>query len=836
MAVPKKHVMRRITEAVCSTPWAIEEGALAQIVELLQLRRNGYEFTEQEIQARINLSKAEPSEGEEDGPQVLDGVAVLPLFGVLAPRLSMMQEISGGTSTQIFGQWFEQALKDPNIKAIVLNVDSPGGSAYGNEEIAQIIRAARGQKPIKAVATNMMASAAYYIGSAADELIASPSAEVGSIGTYMIHGEGSRAAANEGYTYTVVKAGENKAVGNNVEPLTSSARAVLQERIDNLNTQFVAAVATNRNVSPETVNKNFGQGKVMLAPAAKAAGLVDRVGTLNQVVGELRAKSAQTLTPKKLDIISADPAPVSGARIVTAQIKAALVKMGLIDAEASDVMAMAIMRTFFLSRGSPIPTAEDKILAALAHVVTPGQMATLTKTEPPEPEKSGATAVDEKRIRQIERARIQDLQARGDLLKIGQDQILEAIDGGMSVADALLQWTEERANNAPTFSTSHKIESGLAQDDKILSGAVEALGRRAGFKADPKLDSVSHDFKYKTLLQIAEISLQATGKRVNGDPDDIAKAAIRGDREDITIRADTLGYARPADFPNLMSNLMGKAMDIALEEDESTYQYWAAPIDSVPDFKPQTLIATGEFGEFPRVEDGKPFTGSNVAEEASWIAVDKYGDEWALTPRMIVDGRIDVIIDAAQGKQTAHEATLNRLCVNLLTGNVTIADGNSLFDDTNHGNDIASGGAPSTTELAKIRLKLRKQKGVSALRKVNLNLAALLVPEDLETTTQQLLAPNIVVAPTTTSTGEIFRGSVAYYVEPMLGDVSATIYYGFARKTQARAIVYAKQIGFEKMKSRLYYDEKTNNRILQCEGRFAAAVRQWRGVVRDNGA
>lgn len=838
MPIAKKHQMRRITAAVCGTPWALEENVLSQIVELLQLRRDGFEFTEDEVRSRISVARVvEQSDGNsEDSPQVIDGVAVLPLFGVLAPRMTWMMDISGGTSTQVFASWFDQALRNSDVKAIVLNIDSPGGSAQGNEEVAQIIRAARGQKPIKAVATGMMASAAYYIGSAADEIIASPSTEVGSIGTYTIHGESSRANENQGYKYTVVKAGANKAVGNSVEPLTADSRGVIQERIDALNSQFVAAVAANRKVSVETVQQNFGQGKVMLAPQAKAAGLIDRVGTLNQVVAELRAAHP---SPAKKTNVFQTVHPLFAKESQMLKVKAAFAQMGLLSAEASDEVLQSVCRTFFLARGSSVPKDEDAILAALAQIATPPQaQAIIAQAVAPlvKPDDKPLSAEEKKQIAAAERARIQDLEARGKLLGMDDATIRAAIDDGMSIEKALVQWTEKKAATHTPVSTATNIVAGTQEEDKIFVGAVEAFSRRGGCKPNPQLDQQAKPFMNKSLLQMAELCLKATNRRAVGDdPDAIACAALRGMGEVIHIRADNGGYARPADFPNLLANIMGKEMDLAMEEAETTYQFWAAKIDDVPNFMPKTLIATGEFSELPRHPDGKPFEGSNVSEEASWIAVDSYGDEWALTPKMIVDGQLDVMIEAAKNKQYAHEATQNRLCVNLLTGNVTLPDTYALFDDTNHGNDLATGLAPTTAQLAAMRLKLRKQKGVSALRAVNLYLAGLLVPPDIETTTQQLLAPSVAVVPTAATGGEVFRGSVEYWVDPMLGDNSATIYYGFAKKTQARPIVWCRQTGFGQMKSKLYFDEKTNNRILQVEGRMAAAVRNWRGVVRNAG-
>jgi hypothetical protein len=181
--------------------------------------------------------------------------------------------------------------------------------------------------------------------------------------------------------------------------------------------------------------------------------------------------------------------------------------------------------------------------------------------------------------------------------------------------------------------------------------------------------------------------------------------------------------------------------------------------------------------------------------------------------------------------------TLNRLCVNLLVGNPLWTDQVNVFA-AGHGNLVAlgAGAAPSQTTLAAARLALRALTGPGGKRQLNYTVAGLLIPEALETTTQQFLSPNVVVTPVTTATGEIFRGQVKWWVEPMLTDASATGWYAFADPAIARQIVYAYQRGFESMRKRDYYNPKNNCRIFQFEGRFAAAVNTWRGLYFNAGA
>src|SRR4029453_14892345 len=117
-----------------------------------------------------------------------------------------------------------ELMKDPAVKGVVLDVDSPGGSVYGVRELADEIRAARGQKPVEAVANAFMASAAYYIGSAAEKVWVTPSGSAGSIGVYDAHVDLSKFTETMGEKWTFVSYGDNKLLGNPFEPLSEEAQ------------------------------------------------------------------------------------------------------------------------------------------------------------------------------------------------------------------------------------------------------------------------------------------------------------------------------------------------------------------------------------------------------------------------------------------------------------------------------------------------------------------------------------------------------------------------------------------------------------------------------------
>lgn len=270
---------QRILQAVSETPWAILPGKLAVIRELLAIRAAGERLTDEEIKAAIQGGAPRNVRGQ--------SVLVLPLVGTIIPRADMLTESSGAVSIQRFQTMFRLALKNEEVDAIVLDVDSPGGQVGGVDELSQEIYEARGDKPIVAVANNLAASAAYWIASAADELVVTPSAEVGSIGVFAMHQDVSALLEREGMKVSLIAAGKYKVEGNPFEPLDDESRAAIQERVDDYYGMFIAAVARNRGVNRSAVRGGFGEGRVVGAKQAVSLGMADRIATLDETVSRL---------------------------------------------------------------------------------------------------------------------------------------------------------------------------------------------------------------------------------------------------------------------------------------------------------------------------------------------------------------------------------------------------------------------------------------------------------------------------------------------------------------------------------------------------------------------
>jgi signal peptide peptidase SppA len=284
---PTTRTYERLIRFVCEQPWAVLPSTLALMRSILRMRAAGFKFTAEEIAERIGKPEARTGPAPREPGQI----AVIPVWGLIGHRANELRDISSavGTSTEILGAQIEAAIADPAVTSIVLDIDSPGGGVFGVEEVATTIRAARAQKPIIAVSNALAASAAYWIASAASEVVVTPSGLVGSIGVYSMHEDHSKELAEAGIDVTLIRAGKFKAEDNPFGPLTDAARAAIQERVDAYYTLFTRDVAKGRGASIDAVRNGFGEGRVVGAKEAVDLGLADRVATMDDVLADLVA-------------------------------------------------------------------------------------------------------------------------------------------------------------------------------------------------------------------------------------------------------------------------------------------------------------------------------------------------------------------------------------------------------------------------------------------------------------------------------------------------------------------------------------------------------------------
>jgi signal peptide peptidase SppA len=264
--------------------WFIHEQKMHEILAFLELRLSGGHVAEEAI-AKIHAENLAAAARAKSSSAKGGAIAVIPVYGLIMHRPQMDMSGPGGTSVQVLAAQIRQAVDDPNVGSIVMDFDTPGGDTDGVDELAAEIYQLRKQKKITAVSNCLCASAGYYLASQCSEVVASPSSMTGSIGVYCMHEDDSEALAKEGIKLSIIKFGENKAEGNNIEPLSDMARQHMQEMVDTFGVMFEKAVARGRGISKDEVHSKFGQGRVFDAKQALKIGMVDRVATLDEVLG-----------------------------------------------------------------------------------------------------------------------------------------------------------------------------------------------------------------------------------------------------------------------------------------------------------------------------------------------------------------------------------------------------------------------------------------------------------------------------------------------------------------------------------------------------------------------
>jgi signal peptide peptidase SppA len=262
-------------------PWALTPGMLRVVASILGERLAGVGADPVAVEAALAARK-------NDLPQpTRGGVAVIPMYGVLAPRMNLLSEASGGTSFERLGAQVREADKRSDVSTIVIDCDSPGGSVAGATEFAAQLREVRTRKPVIVQANHQCASAAYWIAANATKIHASPSAVVGSVGVFSIHTDLSAALEKVGVKRTVISAGKFKLAGADGAPLDEDGHAQRTEQVTRAYDRFVSDIAKGRGVSVSAVRSGYGEGRCLDADAALDLGMVDKVCTLDETVDRL---------------------------------------------------------------------------------------------------------------------------------------------------------------------------------------------------------------------------------------------------------------------------------------------------------------------------------------------------------------------------------------------------------------------------------------------------------------------------------------------------------------------------------------------------------------------
>lgn len=274
-----------LAEAFSGEPLLIEPGKVDVVGSTIQ-----YLATDEEAAKLLNEGMTAGPQmgmdefwGHDDHPYrpytVHNGVLQIPIQGTLLNRFSYQ-----------FGRWatgyryieaaLARGLADPDVKAIALIVDSPGGEVAGCFELADKIHAGRSEKPIRAFAADHAYSAAYALASSANEIVVTRSGGTGSVGVVTAHVDQSERLDKMGIKLTLIYAGKHKVDGKAYEKLPDSVKDRIQVRIDRIYGVFTSTVARNRGIDESVVKGS--EALTFDAQDSKAQGFADRIGALEE--------------------------------------------------------------------------------------------------------------------------------------------------------------------------------------------------------------------------------------------------------------------------------------------------------------------------------------------------------------------------------------------------------------------------------------------------------------------------------------------------------------------------------------------------------------------------
>ncbi|WP_235047833.1 S49 family peptidase [Pseudogulbenkiania ferrooxidans] len=240
------------------------------------------------------------AQGDDNSPRqqrpyriVGNGVALIPVMGPMVQRGGWIDAMCGIASYDRVASLVAAAMADGDVRAVLLEVDSPGGSVAGLFTLVDRLQAWGEQKPIWTYANEAAFSAAYAVASATEKIYLPSTAMVGSIGVIAMHVDQSKRDLAQGYSYTPIFAGAKKAAGNSHAPLDDATRADMQREIDRLYGKFADHVAAGRRLDRQAVAAT--EAGLLNADDAVAGGFADGIASIEDVI-QMLSEAAQPRT------------------------------------------------------------------------------------------------------------------------------------------------------------------------------------------------------------------------------------------------------------------------------------------------------------------------------------------------------------------------------------------------------------------------------------------------------------------------------------------------------------------------------------------------------------
>lgn len=823
---------KSLVKALYSQPWAATEEAIENLQSILDERRAGVTLTHEEIRLRIDAAGGTkkqqlmarmgiPYDAEEESPYLVQGsTAIISLAGTLFAKANMLTQVSGCTSYQEFKSNIVDAMNRSDVARIVIDCDSPGGQAVGCKDAADLLYSLRGgSKPITAYVSGQCCSAAMYIAAAAGRIVSSPSALLGSIGTLMVIHDTSAAYAEAGVKVNVLRSSPLKAAGTDGEKFDGKLRASLESVVQSLGAQFEEDIAKYRGVSADTVRERFGQGGVLTPKAALAVGMIDAIATWEEFFTPL---AQQTSAPTS--------GRVQGDRTMKygPQVQAVLFGGGLISGmDASDEVVAGVVAGLFGAPKEKV-TAEEvlgKMHAKTLPAVTPSQIESALSSAAPLKLPPDEQTIAQ-RTQAAERLRYADLSSQRSILmrngaEISDAEFQQAVDSGISAADATLAWTK-KLQARETMVNNPGVSASGSEYDNWMQICVEAMAQRSG---GPE---ASHPqakiWANRRTADIAREDLKRKGLSASGSDGEVIANWTRScagpggvvNLEPGTPTMSGGAYTGAASFPNALGGVLNIVFMGTMKTNKITFPQWSRRLPDAPDFRPSTIFSLGGEDEFDLNMTAKEPMQADIAEESTQIFNDRYDKQFIWTPVMQANDN-GALAQGVQNLRMGHDFTLERLHYNLLVGGTSNLgpDGQIVFTSGTlaaqtpaaRGNAITSGGGgPTDAQLTSMGQYASNQvwnklneDGTTYKRLYTGDVSKVLVSHYWRYEAIRNLTPfgqlPETKAPVTDATVNIFRGSIQPIYMPLLNE-QADPKYWYAIYDAADFIVHVFQTGY----------------------------------------
>lgn len=454
--------------------------------------------------------------------------------------------------------------------------------------------------------------------------------------------------------------------------------------------------------------------------------------------------------------------------------------------------------------------------------------------------------------RREEQSRREELSSRGQLLGLQQADIDQAIEQGLDPSAANDFFVEQLANRQrpSTLRPATDVVTGAAAADKFCEAASEMLlvsagGALSSSANQEPIRQYGQSLRFKRPIDLARMEMSIRGMSATGDSEfDATQWLQMGGLQQTMLAADGGSVNSAGAHPDLLSSLVNKAFNRAYPIASVKFKSWCHRMEDLPDLKPKAIIETGVFNELDHLDDDQtPDEKRFDSQLASWMQAHRFGARVGLTPVMVANDDMGGFMRQLGSLSGAAPRTLNRMCLDLLAGNVVMIDGTPLFHaDHNNLIDTGSGGVPSAAQAAEMRTLHRLQTNVpveGAQIELDEPPSISLHPAAHENAAKQTFMRGVYDSKVANVDDEIntMRGEISPIITARLDAYSDLEWYTLVDPNMIATIAYAYQRGWGEMGRRTtWFEPGPGTRYYRLEARFTCAAISWRGACKNAGA